>query len=42
MTLKGGAFPTQDSVIVSHVLGFDKGKASVLHPTGQGVTPGAG
>lgn len=32
MTLKG-AFPTQDSVILSHVLGFDKGKASVCPPS---------
>lgn len=41
MTLEG-AFLTQDSVMVSHVLGCDKGKASVLPPSGQRVTRGAG
>lgn len=35
MTLKGG-LPIQDTDILSRVLGFDKGKASVLPPSGQG------
>lgn len=39
MNLKG-AFPTQYSVIMNHVLGFDKGRASVLPPSGQSNDPG--